>query len=126
MIGRKEVLSTLTNVAQGGRLSYSWNVADDAARLDVRTALLAVMCIETALPHGGDIEITQTGNGWAVYARHEKLNLDPALWVPLNKGTPPETLSAAQVHFALLPTMAAEASRRLTLAHGSDWVRIAF
>ncbi|WP_275450654.1 histidine phosphotransferase family protein [Octadecabacter antarcticus] len=120
------MLSTLEAMARGGRLSYSWNVAGDPPRLDVRTALLSMMCVETALPLGGDIEITLDQNNWQITASHDRLTLDPDLWLPLNKGTYQSDLSAAQVHFGLLPEMAHEAGRTLTLTHGTDWVTISF
>ncbi len=126
IVSRQEVLNTLEAVARGGRLSYTWNVAGDPSRLDVRTALLAVMCIETALPLGGDIVISSSGNGWVIQAQHDRLNLDPDLWVPLSKNTVPASLSPSQVHFGLLPEMAKEASRTLSLSHGVDWVKVAF
>lgn len=125
-VARSEVLSTLAAMARGGRLSYSWNVPGNPSRFDVRTALLAVMCVETALPVGGDIIVTLDDAGWSVQAKHDRLNLDPALWVPLSKGQCPDDLSAAKVHFGLLPEMAAEASRTLTMTHGADWVKISF
>jgi histidine phosphotransferase ChpT len=65
-VARSDLLTTLQAMARGGRLSYSWNVAGDASHMEVRTALLAVMCIETALPFGGDIEITLNQTGWSV------------------------------------------------------------
>ena len=125
-VSPQEVAATLEAVARGGRLNYAWNVDADTRRLDVRVALLAAMCIETALPLGGDINITQTQNDWSIQARHDRLNLDPDLWVPLSKNTVPTTLTPAQVHFALLPEMAREADRVLTLSHGADWVKISF
>jgi len=125
-VSRQEVLTTLEVVARGGRLSYSWGVTGETSRLDVRTALLAVMCVETALPLGGDIEISLTGTVWTIQARHDRLTLDPDLWVPLSKNLAPETLSPAQVHFALLPDMAKEASRTPSLSHGAHWVKITF
>jgi histidine phosphotransferase ChpT len=46
--------------------------------------------------------------------------------VPLSKGAYPRDLSASNVHFGLLPEMADEAGRTLTLTHGVDWVAIGF
>ncbi len=126
IVPRAEILSTLSAIAQGGRHSFAWNVANDSARRDVRVALLAAMCMETALPLGGDINIQSDNDRWTITTRHERLNLDPALWVPLNKGVCPQNLGAAQVHFGLLPTMAAEAGRILSMTHGADWVKIDF
>lgn len=125
-VTRSDILSTLEAIAKGGRLSYSWNVAGNPSRQDVRVALLSVMCVETALPLGGDIEISENGGSWVIHAKHERLNLDPALWAPLNKGDTPDNLAAAQVHFAILPSMADQAERQLALSHGADWVKIAF
>ncbi|MEL6957717.1 MAG: histidine phosphotransferase family protein [Pseudomonadota bacterium] len=126
VVPRRDILSTLDAIARGGRLSYSWNVPGDPNRQEVRTALLAVMCIETALPLGGDIEITSDQMSWTIYTRNERLNLDPELWVPLSRGDIPQGLAAAHVQFALLNQMALEAGRSLTLSHGSDWVKIGF
>jgi len=126
VVGHREITSILAQVTQGSRLNYIWNVQGDAPRLEVRVALLAAMCVETALPLGGDIDIGHDAQGWSVQARHDRLNLDPALWVPLSKGSCPPELSAAQVHFGLLPDMAAAAARQLSMTHGADWVIISF
>ncbi|WP_375281326.1 histidine phosphotransferase family protein [Pseudooctadecabacter sp.] len=126
MVSRSEILSTLQSIAHCGRLSYSWNVPSDSRRIEARVALLSMMCIETALPVGGDIEISHDGARWTVYSQHERLNLNPDLWAPLSKNICPEELTAAQVHFGLLPEMSAEAQRTLTLSHGTDWVKITF
>ena len=126
VVQRSEILSILQEISNGGRLNYSWAVENDPPRLDVRTALLSVMCVETALPLGGDIQITCDQNNWTIEAKHDRLNLDPTLWAPLSKGDHAPTLTPAQVHFGLLPQMAAEAERSLTLSHGSDWVAIKF
>jgi histidine phosphotransferase ChpT len=37
------------------------------------------MCVETALPLGGDIEVSNTDGTWAIFAKHDGLKLDPAL-----------------------------------------------
>ena len=126
MVAHTDMTATLAAIAAGGRLGYVWNVTHDATRLDVRVALLAAMCVETALPMGGDIVITEDNNTWSVFAQHDRLSLDPALWQPVSKGRSPDGVLPAQVHFALLPDMAAKAGRALVLTHGADWVKISF
>ena len=126
VVQRTEILSILNEIANGGRISYLWNVPTDPPRFDVRVALLSVMCTETALPLGGDIQVSLDQNNWTIEAKHDRLSLDPALWAPLSKGNSSQTLTAAQVHFGLLPQMAAEAGRTLSFSHGSDWVAIKF
>lgn len=126
VVARAEILNILVAIASGGRLSYSWDVPGNTNRLDTRVALLSMMCIETALPMGGDIEVSLEGSDWSVYAKHDRLNLDPALWAPLSKSICPDGISASQVHFGLLPEMASKAKRTLALTHGADWVKISF
>lgn len=126
MIGRSETLGILGAIAMGGRLSYSWNVPQDSTRREVRVAFLAIMCLETALPLGGDIEVQKLDGTWTLRAKHDRLNLDPELWVPMSKGKCPDPLLPVQVQFGLLPDMAAEAGRTLKLAHGADWVQMTF
>ncbi|MGJ8612115.1 MAG: histidine phosphotransferase family protein [Octadecabacter sp.] len=121
-----DILTTLQDVTRGSRLRYDWNVAGDPKRLDLRVALQSMMCVETALPMGGEIEVTLVGNVWRIKARNDRLNLDPALWAPLSKGNCPENLIPAQVQFGLLPETAFEAGRTLALNHGADWVTISF
>ena len=125
-VRNSDILTTLQDVTRGSRLRYVWNVAGDPLRLDLRVALQSMMCLETALPMGGDIEVTFIEGVWRVIARNERLNLDPALWAPLSKGICPDDLIPAQVQFGLLPDAAAEAGRDLTLKHGADWVTISF
>ncbi|HCP80335.1 MAG TPA: histidine phosphotransferase [Octadecabacter sp.] len=121
-----EILSVLQAISNGGRVTYSWAVPGDPPRLDVRVALLAVMCVETALPLGGDIQITQNQSNWTIKTKHDRLSLDPALWAPLSKGEYADSLTPAQVHFGLLPQMAAQADRKLAFSHGRDWVAVTF
>ncbi|SMX31334.1 histidine phosphotransferase family protein [Octadecabacter ascidiaceicola] len=126
VVQRGEIISVLEAISNGSRVTYSWAVPDDQSRLDVRIALLAVMCVETALPLGGDIYIAQDQGDWTIHAKHDRLNLDPALWAPLSKGDHADNLTPAQVHFGLLPQMADQADRKLAFSHGSDWVAIKF
>lgn len=127
VISPNEIAAILAGVSKDTRLNYVWDVADDQPRLAVRAALLAAMCLETALPVGGSIDIKKAASGhWNIYTKHDRLNLDPALWVPLNKNTCPDDLTAAQVQFGLLPDAAHTAGQSLELSHGPDWVNIKF
>lgn len=121
-----DVAEILAAVARGGRLTYHWPKQGDSARRDVRVALLSVMCLETALPVGGEIMVETRDEGWTVHTTSDRLSLDPALWVPLSKRTCPDDLTPAHVHFGVLPQVAEQAGRTLTLSHGADWVAIRF
>lgn len=126
MIEQREILSILDALSNGGRHRFHWKLAEGSPRIELRPALLAMLCLETALPLGGEIDIKKMGTEWLVSARHDRLTLDPALWQPLNAGEAPEAVSSATVHFALLPAMAAEAGRRITVESGPGWAMIRF
>jgi len=115
-VSRSEVLSILSAVARGGRFTYFWQVETDQSRRDVRAAFLMLQSFETAMPLGGDINVSVTDNTWKLTATAERLNLDEELWRSLSDTRNPYTHSAAQVQFALLPTVLAEAGRQLKIA----------
>lgn len=122
----QEVAKILSDNARDGRHSYAWGATGDLARYDVRIAVLALMCVQSALPLGGLIYVSFDGAQWCVNATHDRVTLDPAVWGPLASGHSPATVSAGLVHFALLPKMARVACRTLMVSHDADWVQIVF
>lgn len=126
MVPYQEILPILDALSSGGRHRFCWKLTEACPRAEVRPALLAMLCLESALPLGGDIVIKKMGAEWLVSARHDRLTLNSALWRPLVDGQAPEDVSSATVHFALLPAMAAEAGRRITVESGPAWAMIRF
>lgn len=112
-ISRSEVTSILSAVAAGGRCTYSWLPMNDAPRDQVRMAFLAMMCLETALPLGGDITVTETGQLWEVSGIGRRVKVEDDLWANLAGAR--SDVTAAQVQFALLPDAAIAAGRHLTV-----------
>ena len=115
MVGRAEVLSILAASARGGRFTYFWQVDGEQPRRDVRAAFLLMQCFETALPLGGDIEVKRSSDTWTLIATAERINADPELWEALMNPRIKMAHTAAQVQFALLPTVMSEALRTLSV-----------
>ncbi len=115
VIGRSEVLSILTAVARGGRFTYFWQIEGDQPRNTVRCAFLMMLCLEAAMPMGGDIHITMEGDSWILSAEGQRMKIDNALWASLTTPQTDFAHTAAQVQFALLPTVLADAGRALGL-----------
>lgn len=92
------------------------NLQSDVAqpRADVKMVLLALMCMESALPWGARIRIRQEGRCWHLAAVAERTKQDLALWSCLNaqNGSKPNFV-AAEVQFPLLRLIADELSRPL-------------
>ncbi len=125
-LGRSDIVTALAAAVGGGRLSLFWQAEGDQPRDEVRIAFLLLQCLESALPHGGEIEIGRRGAGWVVTAASERLRVEPELWDAL---TTPETLpqlAAAQVQFALLPIALEQAGRSLEIDRAADRVTARF
>ena len=126
MISRAEVESILAAVAQAGRFSYDWRVMDDQPRNQVRCAFLLILCFEAGMPTGGQILITQNGGVWRVHAESPRLKIDATLWSSLTTQGIKIRHTAAQVQFALLPEVLAEAKRNLKLDLKADTISATF
>lgn len=125
-VGRTEILSILAATARGGRFNYIWQVDGDQPRRLVRCVLLMLQALETALPLGGDIQIHLEGDTWVMHAQGPRLNVDKPLWSNLLAPNVAFRHTAAQVQFALLPIVAAEAGRTIRVNITDDHLVAAF
>ena len=126
LIPRSEVLSVLSAASRGQRHSYLWEPREDVPRTELRVAFLVIQCLETALPHGGDIQIRRAGTDWTIIGDSARLSVDPALWDSLTAPGARVPLTPALVQFALLPGALAEAQRSLSIQRGSNRIEIGF
>ncbi len=115
VVGPSEVQSILAAVAQGGRFIYDWQIAEDQPRRDVRCAFLMLQCFETAMPMGGNVHIQLSGGTWIMRAEGQRMKIEEPLWDSLTNAAHQIDHKAAQVQFALLPDVLAEAGRTLRL-----------
>jgi len=100
-IARSEVMSILTDISRGGRLTYAWTSAADLPRREVRLVFLLLQCTETAMAYGGRVQVDRDDTGWTIRATATRLKIDPPLWEALRDGRAPAEINAGQVHFAL-------------------------
>lgn len=125
-IARSEVLSVLTDLTRGGRVSYAWSSVSDLPRREVRLAFLLLQCLETAMAYGGKIQVTQAETGWTIQADAPRLKIDPTLWEGLVLPEAPEGIGANHVHFALVPAEVARQGRCLGAEVGETSIRLTF
>ncbi|MFK7882284.1 histidine phosphotransferase family protein [Roseobacter sp.] len=126
MMGRAEVISILDDLMEGSRLNVAWGPLDPQPRVQVRMAFLALQCMESAMPYGGRIEVSNDGEKWQLQGRADKLNLDESLWSTLASKTAPDDLRPAHVQFALLPIVAADEGRDVTTEMGETNIILRF
>lgn len=112
-MGRAEIVSVLDDISKGGRLAFQWAPLEGASRSEVRMALLAALCLESALPYGGTVTVLCADGHWTVIGEGRKVNMDEALWARLTDKTAEIEVTPAQVQFALLPLAAEQAGRNI-------------
>lgn len=126
MLARSEILSILDDLAKGARIEIEWQPAGAVARAEAKLAFLLLQCMETALPWGGRVLVSQTDECWHIHARADRFKDAAELWRLLQGSEAAEKISSADVHFALAPEAAAQIGRtiRAEVAEGS--VQISF
>ncbi|SDJ74492.1 histidine phosphotransferase family protein [Aliiruegeria lutimaris] len=111
---RSEILSILRDIYGETRIKLDWAVNVDCRRAEAKAAFLTLLCLENALPYGGEIVVTRSDGRWQFTAISPKLKYDEALWAVSTSSAPFE-LSPKNVQFALLPEALARLGRRLAL-----------
>ncbi|RYG92210.1 histidine phosphotransferase [Loktanella sp. IMCC34160] len=124
-VSNAEAANILETLGRASRCSYHWDVTEAQARADVRLAFLLVMCLETALPYGGEIHVMADGTGWRLTADAERMQVDPALWRIL-EGQPAPDLAAAQVHFLLLAQIIGSERRQVRMTQSASQLSVVF
>lgn len=120
-----EIRASLAGMRTGARHRVTWGPAGAVPRDQVRMAFLALMCLENALPYGGDRTAERDAQGgWAVTGSSPKLLFDEGLWATLSR--PNADVAPSEVQFVLLPMVLADAGRRPRVVAGDGSVTIRF
>ena len=125
-LGPAEVNSLLKDIEQASRVRVRWHVVEPMPRNQVKLAFLALLCCESAMPMGGDVDISVNDNFWQVVGSADVMKLDNALWKVLPSGRFESQITPAQVQFALLPKTAASMGRRVAVETAATRVAIRF
>lgn len=114
-ISRAELDRLAATFSAQGRIEVRLEAEGDFARPEIRLVMLALMCLETAMPWGGRILAVHTAPGWRLVAESERMKPDAALWAWLDANRPAAARAPgpAEIHFALLAEAAPAAGRRL-------------
>lgn len=121
-----EVAEAATAMFNGPRLKMSCDLPKAIRRVEAKLALLLVMCVETALPRGGQISLICDDGGWRIHATGDRIDTDPAVWGRMAEAEPAAGLSAAEVQFALIPGALRNAGRRLQTDLTDGAIRLTF
>ena len=125
-LGRSEIGAILRAFYNGTRLTCAWEVQDDCRRTEVQAAFLALLCVASALPTGGQLTVEHDSGTWNIFAQANLVRADEALWASLTSGITPEDLETADVQFAMLPECASTLERRVRFEIADNSLLISF
>lgn len=125
-IGQAEVKSMLEEMTHGGRITIDWTGPPDPSRRETKLAFLLVLCLETALGHGGRISVERTDSRWQITGSAPRLRVNPTLWEMLSNPAAGAEIGPAQVQFLLAPEEVARQHRRLTAEISETVIKLTF
>ena len=119
-IAKSDITGPLAALSAGGRVNFLWPSVSDSDRDDVQLVFLALLCIETALPLGGDVTVQHHGGQFEIHARAKRINTPVEYWNALRDRPVTADLPASHVQFALLPQMAKQAERQIDVVTDTE------
>lgn len=125
-LGRSEISTILAAFYKGTRLTCAWEVQEDCRRTEVQAAFLALLCLASALPTGGQLTVERNAETWHISAQANMVRADDALWASLSSGVAPDGLQPAEVQFAMLPECASALERRVRFEIADSSLQISF
>ena len=123
-IGGDEVAGILRAHYASGRTRCAGFPAGAFPRAQIRLVLLAALCVEQALPQGGEITITRAEDGWCVAATGPRVTAAQAPWTALTGSTADMDATPSSVQFLLLPMLAAEGNMKIGFQASDTDVKI--
>ncbi len=101
LIKPAEVRRITKDYAKDGKMRISWSIDTPQTRSYTRLVLLGLLCLENALPYGGEVDVSKTGEVFCLRVTSERILWNEPLWKRLYTRNITD-LTAAQVQFGLL------------------------
>ena len=125
LLARGEIVGILKAALSGGRMNVKWGPSHDPSRVEAKTAFLAILCGETALPQGGEILVSHDRDIWQFHIHGPRIRYEPELWDALTKGRE-ITPSSAQVQFAMLADALTKLGHDAQVGHSESAISIRY
>ena len=123
---RNEVTSILTEMFAGGRLAVEWGPVDIQTRKAVRCAFLTILCLETAMPFGGQIRVSSSLSSWEIVGKSDQFSNIDVLWNESSLSNTSAKMSPTHVQFSMLRTAANDEDLDLRLKRSPKEISILF
>lgn len=127
MMARSEIVDVLDKNYLSSRVQVTWSPADEVPRREVKIAFLAILCLTTALPWGGLIDVRRDpGGSWIAEAEAEKTRIEEEVWSTLDDPASLPSVEPALVHFPILAEMTALRSPPLAVRRTAQHISMSF
>ncbi|MEL6608433.1 MAG: histidine phosphotransferase family protein [Pseudomonadota bacterium] len=124
MIPAEDITGILSAIEAGGRHVIDWQADGSLPRNQVRIVFLLIQCLETALPYGGDVQISRDADTWVMVGKGPRMADIDHLWDIISRGDDVDNLPAAQVQFALVSLLQDEIGYDTHIHSAGDGVTI--
>jgi histidine phosphotransferase ChpT len=126
MIANAEVRRILGDLYRGNRINVDWRIESDTRRIDAKLAFLVLQCFESALPWGGKVAVTRSGNTWSIFGSSDRMKIERDLWNLCGRTPMKLDVSASNVHFALVAPTAVQAGRDVKTNFNGNSISVNF
>lgn len=120
LIGQGEIASILEALNTQGRLRYAWLSRMDLTRRQAKLLFLLLLCLETAIPWGGEIFVQDGADGLELAARADRISVDDAMWTILRTAETSAAVPASRVQFLLAASELAAQGQHVALETGES------
>ncbi len=124
MISSAIAQKTLAKNFSERKISINWTPVSDCPRPIAKLMFLLLQATETALPYGGEVEISQKGSGWSIFCTARETRVNAGLWDHLTTDETADPLQSSQVQFGLARLQAADQNVAISYAHTPDTLTI--
>jgi len=123
-VSARVVVATSSAMLEGKRVTLKWtDLAQSSPRAEVKLLFLLLLCVETALPVGGDITVSRDEYIWTITAHSPRIQADD-VWKTLEWQLPQEPFGPGQVQFPLARDLARDLGRTLEIAISDTVLKI--
>ncbi len=113
-LGASEIKNILAGYYADTRFTCAWRALEDVRRDEVQAVLLALLCVASALPTGGELVVQHEDNVWEISGTASQTRAVEALWTVLSGQGDANGLQPSEVQFAMLPRCTQALERVLT------------
>ncbi len=124
LIGHPEFVKIGTGMLSGPRTSIDWTLdIESVPRQSGKLVYLLLLCVETAMPLGGEIHVTHRQSGWKIEITAPRLKRVDG-WDMLSIGAPLQEVPSAHVQFLLVAEYAISAGKIIDFEFGENTLSV--